>query len=95
MYCFAISDPRCFLPVTVYGTTHAHLEEEEDNDVEVVWAKSARGVWGLEHVFDGKLHFTRYICEEKWIPKDLVPPQKSQWLSPRQEQRLPPSQEQS
>ena len=49
-------------------------EEEEGNDVEVVWAQSARGVWGLGHVFDGKMYFTRDICEEKWIPKDLVPP---------------------
>ena len=31
---------------------------------------------GLGHVFDGKLFFTRDICEEKWIPKDLVPPKK-------------------
>ena len=45
--------------------------------VEVVWAKSARGVWGLGQVFDGKLYFTRDICEEKWIPKDLVPRKKS------------------
>ena len=52
-------------------------EEEEGNDVEVVWAKRTRGVWGLGHVFDGKLYFTRDICEEKWIPKDLVPPKKS------------------
>ena len=28
-------------------------------------------------MFDGKLYFTRDICEEKWIPKDLVPPKKS------------------
>ena len=40
-------------------------ELEEDNDVEVVWAKSARGVWGLGHVFDGKLYSTRDIREEK------------------------------
>ena len=51
--------------------------EAPPNDVEVVWAKSARGVWGLGNVFDGKLYFTRDICEEKWIPKDLVPPKKS------------------
>ena len=25
MCCVANSDPRCFLPVTMYGTTHAHL----------------------------------------------------------------------
>ena len=49
-------------------------EEEEGNDVEVAWAKSARGVWGLGHVFDGKLYF---ICEKKWIPKDVVPPKNS------------------
>ena len=48
----AFSDPSCFLPVTVYGTTHAHL------------------------MFDGKLYFTRDICEEKRIPEDLVPPKK-------------------
>ena len=52
-------------------------EEEEGNDVKVVSAKSALGVWGLGHVFDVKLCFTRDICEEKWIPKDLVPPKKS------------------
>ena len=53
------------------------VRRKRGNDVEVVWAKSARGVWGLGHVFDGKLYFTRDICEEKWIPKDLVPPKKS------------------
>ena len=52
-------------------------EEEEGDDVEVVWAKSAHGVWGLGHVFDGKLYFTPDICEEKWIPKNLEPPKKS------------------
>ena len=31
------SDPRCFLPVTVYGTTHAHL-------VHMCWPL----LWGLE-----------------------------------------------
>ena len=38
---------------------------EEDYDVEVVWAKSARGASGLGPVFDRKLYFTRDICEEK------------------------------
>ena len=52
-------------------------EEEEGNDEEVVWAKSACGVWGLGHVFDEKVYFTRDMCEEKWIPKYLVPPKKS------------------
>ena len=61
----------------VDSMSSSSVEEEEGNDVEVVWAKSARGVWGLGHVFDGKLYFMRDICEEKWIPKDLVPPKKS------------------
>ena len=69
-------------------------EEEEGNDVEVVWAKSACGVWGLGHVFDGKLYFIRDICEEKWIPKDLVPPKKSV-VAPKARAKAAPSQEQS
>ena len=67
-------------PKALYGCVVLEEEEEEEeeegNDVEVVWAKSARGVWGLGHVFDGKLYFTRDISEEKWIPKDLVSPKK-------------------
>ena len=45
--------------------------------MEVVWAKSARGVLGLGHVVDGKLYFICDICEGTWIPKDLVPRKKS------------------
>ena len=45
-------------------------------DVDVVWAKSARGVCCLGCVFGGRLCFTRHICEEKWIPKDLAPAEK-------------------
>ena len=69
-------------------------EEEEGNDVEVVWANSTRGVWGLSHVFDGKLYFTRDICEEQWIPKDLVPPKKSV-AAPKARAKAAPSQKQS
>ena len=36
MCCVATSDPRCFLPVTMYGTTHAHL-------VHMCWPL----LWGL------------------------------------------------
>ena len=63
---------------------------EQDNDVEVVWVKSARGIWGLGYVFDGKLYFTPDICEEKWIPKDLAPPKKLV-PAPAQEQNQPPN----
>ena len=30
----------------------------EDDTVEIVWAKAAHGVWGLSHIFEGKLYFT-------------------------------------
>ena len=44
------------LRASMPSSSEEEEEEEEDNDVEVVWAKSARGVWGLGHVFDGKLY---------------------------------------
>ena len=33
-------------------------DSEMDSDSEVVWAKSARGTWGLGHTFGDKLYFT-------------------------------------
>ena len=39
MCCVATSDPRCFLPVTMYGTTHAHL-------VHMCWPL----LWGLRQM---------------------------------------------
>ena len=48
----------------------------------------------LGHVFDGKLYFTRDICEEKWIPMDLVPPKKSS-AAPKARGKAALSQEQS
>ena len=58
--------------------------------MEVVWAKSARRVWGFGHVFDGKLYLTRDVYEEKWIQKDLVPPKKL-GPAPKVEQSRPPN----
>ena len=49
-------------------------DSEMDSDSEVVWAKSARGTWGLGHTFGDKLYFTRDIPEENWIPKKLEAP---------------------
>ena len=49
-------------------------DSELDSDSEVVWAKSARGTWGLGHTFGDKLYFTRNIPEGKWIPKNLEAP---------------------
>ena len=36
-------------------------------DVEVVWAKSARGIGGLGHVFEGQLSFTRDIMDSSML----------------------------
>ena len=41
-------------------------------DTEVVWVKSARGVWGMGHGFRNQLYFTRDIPERKWVPKNLL-----------------------
>ena len=35
----------------------------ENARVEIVWAKAARGVWGLGHVFEDKLYFTKDIVD--------------------------------
>ena len=40
---------------------------------EIVWAKNARGVWGLGHRFHNQLYFTRGIPEHQWVPKGWLP----------------------
>ena len=58
---------------------HSHLldtlaDDNSDFDfvTESVWVKSARGVWGLDHSFQGKLHCTEDM-------KDLL---QGAWHSP-------------
>ena len=47
------------------------------SDTEIVWAKIARGVWGLANVFaSGKLYFTRDVPEANCLPQRLDPPAK-------------------
>ena len=36
--------------------------------VDIIWAKAARGVWGLAHVFNNKLFFTRDIMDDDAVP---------------------------
>ena len=38
-------------------------------------AKAARGVWGMAHVFDGKLYFTRDHMQGNFISKNLKLPE--------------------
>ena len=45
--------------------------DSDDEPTEVVWAKAARGVWGMAHVFDGKLYLTRGQMQGNFIPKNL------------------------
>ena len=72
-------------------------EEEEGYNVEVVWVKSAHGFRGLGHVFDGKLGscMSLVIYVKKSGSLRIWYLQRSRWQPLRQEQRLPPSQEQS
>ena len=51
-------------------------DSDLNSDTEVVWVKSARGVWGMGHSFGNKLYFTRDIPEGKWVPKNLLAPAK-------------------
>ena len=55
------------------------VEKDSDSasDNEIVWAKGARGVWGLANVFaNGKLYFTRDVPEANCLPQGLEPPAK-------------------
>jgi len=42
-------------------------------EVEVVWAKAARGVWGLGHVFEDRLIFTKDTVDDSFVPKNRTP----------------------
>ena len=64
---------------------------DDEHEVEVVWAKAARGVlnltwgfknWGQCHVFDGKLYFTHDINKDDQIPEQLKVPVKSKPAKP-------------
>ena len=47
------------------------------------WAKAARGVWGMAHVFDGKLYFIRDHMQGNFIPKNLKLPEPKPAPKPR------------
>ena len=40
----------------------------EDNEVQIVWATEARGIWGVGHVFEGKLYFTKDMVDDSSVP---------------------------
>ena len=43
--------------------------------VDIIWAKAARGVWGLAHVFNNKLFFTRDIMDDDAVPMHFNVPE--------------------
>ena len=52
-------------------------DSDSMSDTEIVWAKRARGVWGLANVFAGKLYSTRDVPEANCLPQGLEAPAKS------------------
>ena len=57
---------------------HIHIQVKKAVTVrrtlKIVWAKSARGVWGLANVFaNGKLYFTCDVPETNCLPQGLEP----------------------
>ena len=49
--------------------------DSDDEPTEIVWAKAARGVWGMAHVFDGKFYFTRDHMQGNFIAKNFKLPE--------------------
>ena len=50
------------------------IDVPEDKDVRIAYAPATRGVWGLAHVWDGKLYFTRDVMDDAFLPKGVAPP---------------------
>ena len=63
---------HCQYPLPLTVTDSQSEDGDEEPEVEVVWAKVSRGVWGQGHVFDGKLFLTCDICKEDQTPKQPV-----------------------
>ena len=40
--------------------------------MQIVWAKAGRGIWGLGHVYEGKLYFTKDIVAD-FVPRNRKP----------------------
>ena len=41
--------------------------------MQIVWAKAGRGIWGLGHVFERKLYFTKDIVDDSFVPRNRKP----------------------
>ena len=45
----------------------------KDDEVQIVWAKVGCGIWGLGHVLEGKLYFTKDIVDDNFVPRNRKP----------------------
>ena len=70
-------------PILDLSSSSDDSSDSDDNPNEVIWAKAARGVWGMAHVFDGKLYFTRNHIQGNFIPKNLKLPEPKPAPKPR------------
>ena len=52
----------------------------EDDEVQIVWAKVSRRIWGLGHVFEGKLYFTKDFVDDSFVPRNRKPPKPEAYL---------------
>ena len=41
--------------------------------MQIVWAKVGRRIWGIGHVFEGKLYFTKDIVDDSFVPRNRKP----------------------
>ena len=49
----------------------------------IVWAKAGRWIWGLRHVFEGKLYFTKDVVDDSFVARTTPPPFRSPELPER------------
>ena len=58
-----------------YPSNPSPLLSTPSQCVDIIWAKAARGVWGLAHVFNNKLFFTRDIMDDDAVPMHFNVPE--------------------
>ena len=54
-----------------YDGTADEGSDSDSDQVDILWAKANRGIWGLAQVFDKKLYLTRDLAAADFVPKDL------------------------
>ena len=72
------------------GFAESDASPDNEQCVDIVWAKAARGVWGLAHVFDGKLYFTLNIMDNEAIRKHFLVPKPKPKPAPKPKGKVAP-----